>query len=106
LVKTKKTVVRDLTDKNQSSSLNQNKSNSDDELKEYMEQRKLEQKSEIEQLRKEETNPAINFKFNQVKKDLNCGIGFVNPYKPIKQNSLGHSQSWRFKKQKKYNFYN
>ena len=95
--------TKDLIDKNQSSSLNQN--NSDDELKEYIEQKKLEGKFEIEQLRKEEKNPKINSKFNEVKKDLNCGMGFVNPHSAINQNSLGHSQSWRFKKQKKYNYY-
>ena len=95
--------AKDLTDKNQSSSLNQ--TNSDDELKEYIKQKKLERKFEIEQLRKEEKDPVINFKFNQVKKDLNCGMGFVNPHRMINQNSLGHSQSWRFKKQKKYNYY-
>ena len=95
--------AKNLIDKNQSSSLNQ--TNSDDELKNYIEQKKLERKIEIEQLRKEEKNPIINFKFNEVKKDLNCGMGFVNPHSMINQNSLGHSQSWRFKKQKKYNYY-
>jgi hypothetical protein len=95
--------AKGLKDKNQSSSLNQ--TNADDELKNYIEQKKLERKIEIEQLRKEEKDPKINFKFSEVKKDLNCGMGFVNPYKSINQNSLGHSQSWRFKKQKKYNYY-
>ena len=95
--------AKNWTDKNKSSSLNQ--TNSDDELKEYIEQKKLERKFEIEQLRKEEKDPVINFKFNQVKKDLNCGMGFVNPNITINQNSLGHSQSWRFKKKKKYNYY-
>jgi hypothetical protein len=94
---------KDLTDKSKSGSLNQ--TNSDDELKNYLEQKKLERKSEIEQLRKEEKDPKINFKFNEVEKDLNCGMGFVNPHSMINQNSLGHSQSWRFKKQKKYNYY-
>jgi hypothetical protein len=70
--------AKDLTNKNQSSSLNQ--TNLDDELKNYLEQKKLERKFEIEQLRKEEKNPKINFKFNEVKKDLNCGMGFVNPH--------------------------
>jgi len=93
--------AKDLTDKDQSSSLNQ--TNSDDELKNYLEQKKLERKIEIEQLRKEQEEPKI--KFETVKKDLNCGMGFVNPFKSINQNSLGHSQSWRFKKQKKYNYY-
>ena len=103
LLDTKIIEAKDLTDKDQSSSLNQ--TNSDDELKNYLEQKKLERKIEIEQLRKEEKDPKINFKFNEVKKDLNCGMGFVNPFKSINQNSLGHSQSWRFKKQKKYNYY-
>jgi len=103
LLDTKIIEAKDLIDKNQSNSLNQ--TNSDDELKNYLEQKKLERKFEIEQLRKEEKNPKINFKFNEVKKDLNCGMGFVNPHRMINQNSLGHSQSWRFKKQKKYNYY-
>jgi len=103
LLDTKIIEAKDLTDKSKSSSLNQ--TNSDDELKEYMQQKKLEQKSEIEQLRKEEKDPKINFKFSEVKKDLNCGMGFVNPNITINQNSLGHSQSWRFKKHKKYNYY-
>jgi hypothetical protein len=103
LLDTKIIEAINLTNKDQSSSLNQ--TNSDDELKEYIEQKKLERKSEIEQLRKDEKNPKINFKFNEVKKDLNCGMGFVNPHRIINQNSLGHSQSWRFKKQKKYNYY-
>ena len=90
--------ARDLTDKNQSSSLNQDNKNSNDELKEYIEQKKLERKVEIDQLRKEQEEPKI--KFETVKKDLNCGMGFVDPHKPIHQNSLGHSQSWRFKKTK------
>ena len=93
--------AKDLKDKNQSSSLNQ--TNSDDELKNYLEQKKLERKIEIEQLRKEQEEPKI--KFETVKKDLNCGMCFVNPFKSINQHSLGHSQSWRFKKQKKYNYY-
>jgi len=103
LLDTKIIEAKNLTDKNQSSSLNQ--TNSDDELKNYIEQKKLERKIEIEQLRKEEKDPKINFKFNEVKKDLNCGMGFVNPNITINQNSLGHSQSWRFKKHKKYKYY-
>ena len=103
LLDTKIIEAKNLIDKNQSSSLNQ--TNSDDELKNYLDQKKLERKIEIEQLRKEEKNPIINFKFNEVKKDLNCGMGFVNPHRMINQNSLGHSQSWRFKKQKKYSYY-
>src|SRR5210317_835938 len=68
--------AKDLTDKSKTSSLNQ--TNSDDELKEYIEQKKLERKIEIDQLRKEQEEPKI--KFETFKKDLNCGMGFVNPY--------------------------
>ena len=101
LLDTKIIEAKDLKDKNQSSSLNQ--TNSDDELKEYIEQKKLERKIEIDQLRKEEQEAKI--KFETAKKDLNCGMSFVDPHKPIHQNSLGHSQSWRLKKQKTYRYY-
>jgi len=93
--------ARGLTCNDKSSSFNQ--TNSDDELKKYIEQKKLERKIEIDQLRKDQEEPKI--KFETVKKDLNCGMGFVDPNKPIHQNSLGHSQSWRFKKQKTYRYY-
>ena len=69
----------------------------------YIEQKKLERKVEIDQLRKEQEEPKI--KFENVKKDLNCGMGFVDPHKPIHQNGLGHSQRWRFKKQKIKRYY-
>ena len=101
LLDTKIIEVGDLTDNNKLSSFNQ--TNSDDELKKYIEQKKLERKIEIDQLRKEQEEPKI--KFETVKKDLNCGMSFVNPFKSINQNSLGHSQSWRFKKHKKYKYY-
>ena len=94
---------KDLKEKDQSNPLNQNKANSDDELSNYLEQKKIEQSLKIEQLRKEQEEPKI--KFETVKRDLNCGMGFVNPHKTIHQNKLGHSQSWRFKKQKKYRYY-
>ena len=94
---------KDLKEKDQSNPLNQNKTNSDDELSNYLEQKKIEQSLKIEQLRKEQEEPKI--KFETVKRDLNCGMGFVNPHKIINQNKLGHSQSWRFKKQKKYQYY-
>jgi len=73
LLDTKIIEVGDLTDNNKSSSFNQ--TNSDDELKKYIEQKKLERKIEIDQLRKEQEEPKI--KFETVKKDLNCGMGFV-----------------------------
>ena len=94
---------KDFFDQNQSSSLNKDKTKSDDELTNYLEQKKLERKIEIEQLRKEEQD--LKIKFENVRKDLNCGMGFVDPYSAINQNILGHSQSWRFKAKKKYRYY-
>ena len=43
--------------------------------------------------RKEDQELKIDFKFDKVKKDVNSGIGFDNPYRMINQNSLGHSQN-------------
>ena len=39
------------------------------------------------------------------KKDPCCGMRFVNPYESINQDRLGHSQTWKYKKQKKYEYY-
>ena len=61
-------------------------SNSNDKLKKYIEQKKLEWKIAIDQLRKDQEEPKI--KFETVKKDLNCGMGFVNSFKSINQNSI------------------
>jgi hypothetical protein len=36
----------------------------------------------------------------RLRKNLNFSMGFVNLHSMINQNSLGHCQSWRFKKQK------
>ena len=41
--------------------------------------KKLEWKFEIKHLKKEEKNLVINFRFNEVKKDVNWEMGFVNP---------------------------
>ncbi len=39
------------------------------------------------------------------KKDPNCGMGWVDPFTSINQGKLGHSQSWKFKSSKKYEYY-
>ena len=44
---------------------------------------KIRAKFEIEQLREEEQDPKINFKIDKFKKDLNSGMGFVNPHSTI-----------------------
>ena len=46
------------------------------------------------------------FRFSAApKKDPNCGMGWVNPFTSINQGKLGHSQSWKFKSPKKYEYY-
>jgi hypothetical protein len=57
---------KDFFDQNQSSSLNQDNKNSNDELTNYLEQKKLERKFEIDQLRKEEQK--LQIKFENIKK--------------------------------------
>ena len=39
------------------------------------------------------------------KKDPCRGMRFVNPYESINQGRLGHSQTWKYKKEKKYEYY-
>ena len=39
------------------------------------------------------------------KKDPCRGMRFVNPFESINQGRLGHSQTWKYKKEKKYEYY-
>jgi len=39
------------------------------------------------------------------KKDPCRGMRFVNPNESINKGKLGHSQTWKYKKQKKYEYY-
>ena len=71
LLDTKIIEAKDLTDKSKSSSLNQ--TNSDDELKEYIEQKKLERKFEIEQLRKEDKSLKLILNLMKLRKILIVG---------------------------------
>jgi hypothetical protein len=52
-----KKIAKDFFDQDQSGSLNQDNKNSNDELTNYLEQKKLERKTETDQLRKEELEP-------------------------------------------------
>ena len=49
-----------------------------------------------------ETNP---FKYEKPKFDERKYISWVNPHESINKGKLGHSQSWRNKKDKKYGYY-
>jgi hypothetical protein len=49
-----------------------------------------------------ETNP---FKYEKAKFDERKYIRWVNPFDSVNQGRLGHSQSWKYKKQKKYEYY-
>ena len=49
-----------------------------------------------------ETNP---FKYEKPKFDERKYIWRVNPFDSVNQGRLGHSQSWKYKKQKKYEYY-
>lgn len=57
-------------------------------------EKKVEQKKEIATLR-----------FSTSRKDPNRGMQWVNPFTPMNNGSLGHSQIFKFKKEKKYEYY-
>jgi hypothetical protein len=40
-----------------------------------------------------------------VKKDPDRGMGWVDAHESINRGRLGHSQSWKYKEKKKYNYY-
>lgn len=56
--------------------------------------KKVEEKKEI---------PIL--KFTTIKKDPYCGMRWVNPFTPTNVGRLGHSQVFKFKKERKYNYY-
>ena len=63
------------------------------------EQRKKEEREkEIEKLKKGFGKPQSNY-------DESKYIFWCNPFGSINHNRLGHSQTWKYKKQKKYEYY-
>lgn len=73
-------------------------------LDQYQEDQK---KKRQEQLDKQKQMKKQNqFRFSAApKKDPHCGMGWVDPFTSINQGKLGHSQSWKFKSSKKYEYY-
>lgn len=76
----------------------------ENELSEYLKQRELERKAEVEKIRNEQKE-SMKLSFNVIRKDPNCGMRFVSGYGPVNTNRFGHSQSWKYKKEKKRSYY-
>ena len=53
----------------------------------------------------EEKKEIPTLKFTTIKKDPYCGMRWVNPFTPTNVGRLGHSQVFKFKKERKYNYY-
>jgi len=53
----------------------------------------------------EEKKEIPTLKFTTIKKDPNRGMRWVNPFTPTNVGRLGHSQAFKFKKEKKYEYY-
>ena len=52
-----------------------------------------------------QTAPTMRYMFNVGRKDPNCGMRFVSAYGPVNIGTFGHSQTWKYKKKKKYEYY-
>ena len=76
----------------------------ENELSEYLKQRELERKAEVEKIRSEQKE-SMKLSFSVDRKDPNCGMRFVSAYGPVNTATFGHSQTWKYKKKKKYEYY-
>jgi len=76
----------------------------ENELSEYLKQRELERKAEVEKIRNEQKE-SMKLSFSVDRKDPNCGMRFVIAYGPVNTGRFGHSQSWKYKKEKKRSYY-
>ena len=74
----------------------------EDELSRYQKQREMERKKKLDQLKQHSLRPI---KFETHRKDPHRGMGWVNSFQPINQGRLGHSQTWKMKRVKKYRYY-
>jgi len=72
------------------------------ELEKLQKQREMDRKKKLDQLRQEQVRPI---QFQGYKKDPHRGMAFVSCHEPINKGKLGHSQSWKYKKEKKYVYY-
>ena len=76
----------------------------ENELSEYLKQRELERKAEVEKIRNEQKE-SMKLSFSVDRKDPNRGMRFVSAYCPVNTGRFGHSQSWKYKKEKKRSYY-
>jgi hypothetical protein len=76
----------------------------ENELSEYLKQRDMERKAEVEKIRNEQKE-SMKLSFSVDRKDPNCGMRFVNAYGSVNTSKFGHSQSWKYKKEKKKSYY-
>ena len=73
----------------------------DSELDKYQKEREQKRKEEL--VKRTQISVAKTFSFSETgKKDPCRGMRWVNPFESINQTRLGHSQSWRDNKSKKY----
>ena len=71
-------------------------------LDQYQEDQKKKRQEQLDKQKKMQNQ----FRFSAApKKDPNCGMGWVNPFTSINKGKLGHSQSWKFKSPRKYEYY-
>jgi hypothetical protein len=73
-----------------------------DDLGEYQKEREIERKKKLDQLRQDQLRPM---KFETHRKDPHRGMRWVSCSQPVNQGKLGSSQSWKYKKEKKYTYY-
>ena len=76
----------------------------ENELSKYLKQRDIERKAEVEKIRSEQKE-SMKLSFSVGRKDPNRGMRFVSAHGPVNTNRFGHSQSWKYKKEKKYEYY-
>ena len=80
------------------------KSERQDELQKFLENKDKERQEESRKIREEHLRPKISWTA-ETKKDPNRGMGRVSAYPAINVGKLGHSQSWKNKVLKKYEYY-
>ena len=79
-------------------------SREDNELDKYQKER--EQKRKEEMVKRTQINVAKPFSFSETgKKDPCRGMRWVNGFDSINKGRLGHSQSFKYKKERKYEYY-
>jgi hypothetical protein len=76
----------------------------ENELSEYLKQRDMERKAEVEKIRNGQKE-SMKLSFSVDRKDPNRGMRFVSAYGPVNTGTFGHSQTWKYKKEKKYEYY-